>query len=509
MQQKPETEYVEMDERTSGLFSELVERKCGLSFPPKKFDDLKSGVLKAFHYSGCGNLLEFYQVLAGNGAEHPLFRSLVTYLTVNETYFFRHFGVLEKELLPLICQSRSASKTLRIWSAGCASGEEPYSIAMVLDSIIPDIGSWDVSVIATDINDNLRAFAAEGIYRPWSLRSCDGYYKKKYFRNVDGFYHLDERIKKMVSFDFLNLAKPPYWFRGNPMDEFDLILCRNVTIYFELHTTILIVNNFYDALKDKGYLIVGHAEPSVLIYNKFRSEVFPDAVVYQKDLAKEPVNSTGIRIRSAARVPKSSKPPKVSTAPKTNGSERKPLAVKKRAPATAGREFQEKRIDAKTETEVFGEALELFWAKKTDEAIQRFKEVIEVNPDNARAYYMIAHIHANLDQVEEAKDWSSKALKRNPLLIEAYYLLALIHTEEKKYDEAIRLLKKVIYIDIEFALGYYEIAMNYFKLGNTVLGHKNLNEARKIIDKKDPLEKIGILKELTAGELKTMTQIWD
>jgi len=505
-----EAPYIEINDETCTKFSKLVEEQSGLFFSPKKYDELRSGILKAFHRSDCNSIDDFFGALSLNRFDGQLFRTLVSYLTVNETYFFRHFDVLEKELLPLLTQQKAASKTLKLWSAGCASGEEAYTIAMVLHTIIPDLESWNLNIMATDINETLLEKAGKGFYRPWALRTCDDYYKKKYFHNENGIYRLDDDIKKMVRFHFLNLKNDEYWFGNEPIAKVDIIFCRNVTIYFELNTTVGIVNKFYDSLVDNGYLIVGHAEPSVLIYNKFKSEIYPDAVVYQKDESGV-AKPTGIKIRRARKADRAVAPGKpkedrLKSGKATRVEKReKPAAPDQRKKAHA---FDELTED-KSETDIFDEGVRLFNRKDNLAAIANFQRVVDLNSGNARAYYLIAHIHANMDNMGDAKEWCLKALEKDPLLIEAYYLLALIHKEEQNFEKAIQLLKKVIYVDINFALGYYEIAVNYFKLGNNVLGRKNLDEAKKIVSGKDSSENVGILEDLAAGELLMMTKIWD
>ncbi len=280
-------------------FRDLVRLKSGIFFNEKKRSDLKTGVLKAFHYSGFPNTNAYYETLLKEPSSSTLFKTLVSFLTVGETYFFRHFDVLEKQILPRLIRAHQHDKTLRIWSAGCSTGEEPYTIAMVLDHILPDIAEWKIFILGTDININSLEYAREAVYRPWSLRSINDFYKAKYFQKKEGLYYLDPAVKKMVRYEYLNLVEDCYPSAQNETADLDIIFCRNVTIYFEAETTIKVINRFYRCIKEKCYLAVGHAEPSSLIYDRYIAEIFPDAVIYRKDTSakKEMQYKTGIRTR--------------------------------------------------------------------------------------------------------------------------------------------------------------------------------------------------------------------
>jgi tetratricopeptide (TPR) repeat protein len=135
--------------------------------------------------------------------------------------------------------------------------------------------------------------------------------------------------------------------------------------------------------------------------------------------------------------------------------------------------------------------------------------LIQRNPKNGRALYMIAHIQANLDQVGPAKEYCHRAIEQDALLIEAYYLLGLILKEENIFDDSIRMLKKTIYIDPNFAIGYYDLAVNYFKIGDTIQGKKYLKQTENILKTKNADERVGILDDLTARELGMMVTMWN
>ncbi len=526
-------------------FRDLIRTKSGIFFADRKRADLKAGVLKAFHYSDTRNLREYFELLHSEKSNSPTFKMLVSFLTIGETYFFRHFDVIERVVLPNLIKSHQHDKTLRIWSAGCSTGEEPFTAAMVLNHMLPDIKEWNISIIGTDININSLQYAKEAIYRPWSLRSINDYYKNNYFAKKDGLYYLDERVASLVKFDYLNLVDDTYPSSENFTKDLDLIFCRNVTIYFEMETTIKAVHKFYECLKEKGYLAVGHAEPSSLIYDAFVAEIYPDAVIYRRDtsLKKEQQYKTGIRIRrdifkdysdqqtvsvvsktpmpdlsalqkqieklQVQKIHQEVPPPVVKSEVRERLTQRSEQITDQAQKAAAANTPAEERRAQLNESELFSKGIELFQQKDFAGAEKAFLELVNRYPANARALYMIAHIKANKDQVEEAKHFCSQAIESDSLLIEAYYLLGLIYKEENAFDQSIKLLKKTIYIDPDFAIGYYDLAVNYFKLGDNVQGHKYLKQTERILKACGPEDRIGLLDDLTARELGMMVKMWD
>jgi chemotaxis protein methyltransferase CheR len=526
-------------------FRELIRTKSGIYFSERKRADLKNGVLKAFHYSGLPDLQQYFDALSSSPANSAIFKTLISFLTVGETYFFRHFDVLEKEIIPRIIRAHQHDKMLRIWSAGCSTGEEPFSVAMVLHHLLADLREWTILIIGTDINVNSLQYAREGVYRPWSLRSISDAYKAKYFHRKDGLYYLDDRIRSMVKFDYLNLVDECYPSSENQTKELDMVFCRNVTIYFEAETTIKVVNRFFECLKEKSYLAVGHAEPSSLIYDAYVTEIYPDAVVYRKDASakKDSQYKTGIKIRSdlfrhynANQNLRSAEAPQKlevlqkqvdKLKPKVKGvdvGQTTPTSVRKKLaelsaelgktmlpPAMPYQETAqgaERRKEA-TETEMFGEAIRLFYEKNFRDAESLFLNLVERYPGNGRAHYMIAHIYANLDAIKKSKEFCYRAIEHDPLLLEAYYLLGLIYKEENDFENSLGMLRKAIYIDMNFALGYYEMAVNYFKLGDSINGRKHLRQAQRILMAKSADDRIGILDDLTVKELGMMISMWD
>ncbi|HBB30643.1 MAG TPA: chemotaxis protein CheR [Cyanobacteria bacterium UBA8803] len=228
----------------------------------------------------------YYQLLELKTADsYHEWQRLVLIMTNLESHFFRdkdQFSLLKNQILPELIQRQQATKTLRICSAGCSTGEEPYSIAILLKELLPDLEKWQVLILGADINQTALEKARAGIYRAWSFRNVDAAIKQRYFRLVNERYHIDERIKEMVKFQSVNLVKDPFLHPSSELQDMDLILCRNVFIYFEPLAIGKVLDKFYHALQPLGYLITGHAELYGQDLSLFQIKVFPESLTYQR-----------------------------------------------------------------------------------------------------------------------------------------------------------------------------------------------------------------------------------
>lgn len=203
---------------------------------------------------------------------------LINKLTTNYTYFYReenHFKFLKEVFLPYE-EKNNKMKVLNIWSAGCSSGEEPYTLAMVMDDYFKFNSSWKIQILASDISENVLSKAREGIYVEESLSKLPESYKKKYFEKTpDGRYQVVPEIKKNITFKVFNLMDTI-----REKNKYDVIFCRNVMIYFNAETKMNIVNKFYEAVKPQGYLMIGHAETIQRNQSKF---MYINPAIYRKE----------------------------------------------------------------------------------------------------------------------------------------------------------------------------------------------------------------------------------
>lgn len=206
--------------------------------------------------------------------------TLVNKLTTNHTYFLRepqHFEFLERVVLPQFATNKNANKDLRVWSAGCSTGEEPYTLAMLMDSYFGmEKVHWDTKILATDISTSVLEKAQKAIYPDQQLEILPTQWRTKYFqRNDMESSILTEKIRREVIFRRFNLMNQTFPFKK----KFHLILCRNVMIYFDEETKRELINKFYEHMEPGGYLFIGHSESVNRYESKYR---FVAPAIYRK-----------------------------------------------------------------------------------------------------------------------------------------------------------------------------------------------------------------------------------
>lgn len=267
--------------------SDFVATRLGLHFPEQRWRDLQRGIAAAAADFGFTNGEACARWLLGATVERKHIEVLASHLTVGETYFFREkdsLDALGEHVLPeLLRRRRDGERKLRIWSAGCCTGEEAYSLAMLLDRLIPDPETWNVTILATDINPGFLRKAAEGVYGEWSFRGTPEWVRQRYFRKTkDGRLQLQPHIRARVTFSYLNLADDVYPSLLSNTNAMDMILCRNVLMYFTADRARKISDNFHRCLVDGGWLIVSPTETSNTLFSGFSPVEFPGAFLYRK-----------------------------------------------------------------------------------------------------------------------------------------------------------------------------------------------------------------------------------
>ena len=243
-------------------FKQIVNQRCGLYFKDYDFKDLEKAIRQRMSQLKIESALVYYNALLFSETKEDEFRELLNLLTVNHTYFFRNepqFKALKEKILPEIITAKlnqkSSKPSLRIWSAGCSTGEEPYTIAMIVKELIPDLENWDVHILATDASMRALDEASKGVYGAMAMRLTPQDYTDKYFDLLaKDKYKIHDQVKQLVKFGFLNL-----------MDEFypqgyNVIFCRNVVIYFTEEAKDKLYRRFLEALRPGGVLFVGGTE---------------------------------------------------------------------------------------------------------------------------------------------------------------------------------------------------------------------------------------------------------
>ncbi|HEY6011227.1 MAG TPA: protein-glutamate O-methyltransferase CheR, partial [Nitrospirota bacterium] len=231
---------------------------------------------------------EYYHYLRYDRKKDEELVILVDNLTTNETYFFREVPQLRafsEEILPELRHSLADRRILRIWSAGCSTGEEPYTIAMLLLESGDWWRDWQVEIVGSDINQRVLHTARRGVYKKSAHRASSPEMIAKYFVEEEkGDYRIIDKVKKLVSFSYLNLLDP---YKASLLSTMDVIFCRNVIIYFDKEAKKKVIESFHHKLREGGYLLLGHSESLINISNAFALRTLKNDMVYQKPVRTE------------------------------------------------------------------------------------------------------------------------------------------------------------------------------------------------------------------------------
>jgi len=270
------------------LFQEIrkyIYDLTGIYFQDNKKYLLESRLQRRISFLGLKNYEEYFNLLKSNKntEEKKYFYEAIT---INETFFFRNqpqLDALASKVLPEIIQNKISQKKnkIRVWSAACSSGEEAYSIAMVFDDLVkPKYPNIEIEIIGTDISSAVIETAKSGVYKEYSVRNIPPYYLKKYFLINGNTFEVKPELKKIVSFNILNLYDD---IMMKTMYNFDVIFCANVLIYFDNASKIKVVSHLYNALNRGGYLFIGYSETLQGISKAFNLVSFPKTVGYKKE----------------------------------------------------------------------------------------------------------------------------------------------------------------------------------------------------------------------------------
>lgn len=264
---------------------DLIYERTGISYEENKIYYIKKRLqmrMEQGQFQRIDEYIKFLKLLDRNGRE---FQELMNLLTVNETYFFREFSQLQvfaEACLPEVIARKQAEgkRNLKIFSAGCSTGEEAYTLAIILREMLEDFHRWDVLIKAADIDENVLANARKGIYDQRSVKDVPPAYLRNYFSKTDlGQYVVNQEVRDLVVFDHLNLMDR----RALRLEEnYDFVFCRNVLIYFDDISRKQVVDKFYTILNQGGFIFLGHAESLSRITTAFKIRRMDEHIVYQK-----------------------------------------------------------------------------------------------------------------------------------------------------------------------------------------------------------------------------------
>jgi chemotaxis protein methyltransferase CheR len=421
------------DAATWAALADRIGHEMGLHFPPARRADLERGVAAAAAAFGQHDALACASWLASIPWTRRHVDVLARHLAIGETYFFRDraaFEALRRHILPPLLRARASSRRLRIWSAGCSTGEEPYSIAMLLQQAIPDIGQWDISILATDIDPQSLARAERGLYGEWSFREMppparDGYFR----RDARGRWEIAPGLRERVEFRCLNLVQELFPAIENGTNAMDIVFCRNVLMYFEQSRALDVLRKLGRSLRQDGWIFLNPVEVPHVSLPEFVPVHLDGAIVHRKR------DTAPIAAPAAPALPFDVAPP--------------PVAVSRRE--TPAPQPREEALDAAT-------------------LAQRARDC------------------ADRGELEQARTWCERAVSADKLDARSHYLLASVLQELRQTDAAANELRRTLYLEPRHVLAHYALGHLARRQGRAHESVRHFRNALRAIDAWTPDE---------------------
>ncbi len=458
---------------TLAPLADLIALRLGLAFQGNRLASLARGLGDAAAESGFADATAYAAWLLKAEMSAAQLGLLASHVTIGETYFFREpatLDALRHEILPELLAERRGlcgdERTVRLWSAGCASGEEPYSLAMLLDRTIAESEGWTTSLLATDVNPHFLAQARRAIYRDWSFRGMPEETKRTFFRPApQGGFEIAERLRRKVQFASLNLAEPIYPSEGNGTAGLDVILCRNVLIYFAPDQAMQAATRLAASLRPGGRLLIGAAEAGLPCFAENAALEALQPTVYGKRTVRPP--------RSAPR-------PRKPRLPAARPTEAKP------------------RTDAATLPRQAEEALRQGRHAAAIRLAERWNETM---PLDAAPSLLLARIHADRGVLAQALEWTERALTRDGTAPEIHYLRATILLELGRGADGARALNRALYLVPDFVPGHYGLGLLALQDAKTARARRHFDTALRILGSRPDDESVSGLDGITVRDL--------
>ncbi len=445
------------------LFQGYLHLHSGLHFDAGNVRILERGIVRRMRALNLDTVRDYYAYLNKFAESRRELLKLLGLLTVGETYFFRylpHFEALKRTVLPQVLRSREKTRSLRIWSAGCSTGEEPYSLAMLLREHFPQVRGWRIEILGTDINRRALEAAREGLYGPRSLRVTDPIYRSRYFQQVGSSFRVIDEIRAMVRFTYLNLQTDCYPSADNGTQDVDFLFCRNVMIYFRPETMRRIVERFSHCLAPGGFLFLGHSESLSQVSERFVRESKMEGFFYRlKDDGMNQAEAVG------------GEPPPLSTAP---------------APTVPKVQSPREMPSAPPRESVYAEGMKAFQGEEFARAARLFDQVLETDPRHLGALVGKGFVLANQGRYPQALQCCRRILEIDDLFPEAYFLQGIVLEAMEDEEGAVREYRRALLLDAAFVAARYNLSRLYRRLGKPRDARRELVNALRILEKTAP-----------------------
>lgn len=444
---------------------EWIIATTGLSYYADKDRDLATAVSRCQQLEG-RPAREVLDILTRR--PDPALDRLVEELTIGETFFFRHlemFHALRDHVLPDLIRRRSALRSIRIWSAGCSVGAEPYSLAILLHDLLGKAAQdWSFEIVATDINRRFLALARAGVYDNWALRGMDPALLQRTFHRVGARWRINDLYREAVTFRHHNMVKDKFPSIEHELSGLDLIICRNVIIYFDTATNRRLADQFYRSLVPGGWLAVGHAEPHTEIFRAFQTVNAPGAVLYQRA---------------------------------ADGDDRK--SAPSDAPAAAARPPARSAFPVEAQVQRPQTKVAAPKCVPVNTAVLPSKPVVEKGTEIEEISKL-----ADSGDLVSARKMAEGLIAAQPLHDGAHFQLGLVLFQQGEWGKARHVLKRSLYLRRDLAVAHYYLGLVQLSLGEPAA--RSFQNARRLISRLEGETVLPWGDGLTAGELRALLQ---
>lgn len=480
--------------------SKKIADLLGLNFQPNQFNDLERCIIATAKDLKLDiSIPHIYNWLSKPSLTNIELKTLSANLTIGETYFFREQTALDlfkNNIIPtLIEQRQNKNQKIRIWSAGCSSGEEPYTLAMILKEYFPELNNWDITILASDINPNAIQKALKGEYTEWSFRDTDIITKNKYFTSSGKLWSIVPEIKKMVTFSYLNLAKNSYPSSLTNTEEMDVIFCRNVMMYFTPQVINEVSNRFYNSINENGWQITSQVELNDEYFSDFERIHYKKSIFYQKtnrpkvSLKTQTFRTSVLPVSTTMHYIKKTEGKKAVTKSTIKNIEKESVAVLKSPPIA-----KEERSDIDT----------LFQRGEYQQCIKYCLKFIEKGKLNNDIFLLLVKSYANSGQQAASNEIIKDIISKNIATPEMHYHYASFLNEQNDLKQTEIVLKKAIYLNHKHILSHLMLGDICLKNDKKQLAFKYYKTAAELLEEYNDNEIVPESGGITAGRIKAL-----
>jgi chemotaxis protein methyltransferase CheR len=475
-------------------FRGLVAKRLGLHFEESKMDFLADVLRQRMEETRCHLFSEYRKRISSFAEERSETCALAEQLTVGETYFFRyaeHFQVFADVVVPNRIRARGGDRRLRILSAGCASGEEPYSLAILIRERFPELASWDIEIVGFDVNASVVGKAKRARFSPWSLRETPNDLQLKYFRSHGRDFQLDEAVRSAVRFEERNLVEhdPLFWQR----DSFDAVFCRNVTMYFTMDVARSVVARIAQSLAPGGFFFLGHAETLRAVSHEFHLRHTHETFYYQRREAHETecVMTLPLQTQECSSfrrpVPELVEPNDSWFSAIRRASERITDLTQEKSGMSLSAPASTIPLTANSRPAAWDRtvAIELLRREKFSEALELLRALPVESKTDPDAQLLIAVLLTNGGELPEAEKVCRHVLSLDELNAGAHYLMALCREHAGDPVAAVQHDQTATYLDSAFAMPHLHLGLVAKRSTDVETARRELGRALPLLDRED------------------------